>query len=66
MAEADLVEAETQKLLAEERKLLFEALKLKRDRALAPWVVAISGMTAGAALMGAGVLLGRFLTGVPL
>jgi hypothetical protein len=35
-------------------KLAAEAAKLGRDRSLAPWQVALSGMTAGAALFGAG------------
>ena len=41
--------AEQQKLMAEERKLFEEALKLRRDRGLAPWlaVVAISGGVGG-------------------
>lgn len=46
--------AETQKFIEEQAKLRAEADKMTRDRALAPWQIALSGMAAGAALFGAG------------
>ncbi|UHC17377.1 hypothetical protein LRS73_05665 [Methylobacterium currus] len=52
---------ETQKFIAEQRKLLAEqaehqaeSSKLERDRALAPWQIIVASMAAGAALLGAG------------
>lgn len=45
---------ESEKFVAEQKKLNAEAMKLERDRMLAPWQVALSGMAAGAALFGAG------------
>ncbi|AWB23016.1 hypothetical protein DA075_20625 [Methylobacterium currus] len=52
---------ETQKFIAEQRKLLAEQAehqaegsKLERDRALAPWQIIVASMAAGAALFGAG------------
>ena len=62
-AEARKLDAEAWKLVAERYKLAAEQMKLTRDHALAPWLVTISGLTAGAALLGAGVLLGRFMAG---
>jgi hypothetical protein len=53
--------AESDKFAAEQRKLGAEADKLTRDRQLAPWQVAFSGMTAGAALFAAGAAFMRFL-----
>ena len=47
--------AESDKFAAEQRKLIAEALKFERERALAPWAIAGTMMTAGAALFGAGV-----------
>ncbi|MGU3663574.1 hypothetical protein ACLBX9_05225 [Methylobacterium sp. A49B] len=38
-----------------------EAAKLERDRALAPWQVALAGTTAGAAFFGAGVAFVKLL-----
>lgn len=45
---------ESEKFVAEQRKLMAEAQKLDRDRVLAPWQFALSGMAAGAAFFGAG------------
>ena len=42
------------KLAAEQFGMTAEAAKIRRDRSLAPWQVALSGMMAGAALFGAG------------
>lgn len=53
MAEASKLNAETNKLAAEAGKLAAEQAKLARDRDLAPWQIAIGGMAAGAALVGA-------------
>lgn len=57
VAEARKLDAETWKLAAEERKL-------SRNHALAPWIIVMSVLTAGVALMGAGVLLGRYMAGI--
>lgn len=46
---------ETQKFIAEQRKLIAEAAKLERDRALAPWQIVAASMAAGAALFGASI-----------
>lgn len=46
---------ESRKLHAEERKLYAEERKLGSDRQLAGWQLVITGMTAGAALIGATV-----------
>ena len=61
LARIDRLIAETQKLMSEEGKLRSEEAKLHRDRAMAPWQVVTTAMAAGAALMGAGVALGRLL-----
>ena len=45
--------AEASKLNAEAGKLAAEQAKLARDRDLAPWQIAVGGMAAGAALVGA-------------
>ena len=50
---------ESQKFVAEQKTLMAEAAK--RDRALAPWQVALAGMTAGAAFFGAGVAFVKLL-----
>jgi len=52
---------ESQKFVAEQKKLMAEAAKLERDRALAPWQVALAGMTADAAFFGAGVAFVKLL-----
>jgi membrane protein involved in colicin uptake len=53
-AERFKMTAETSRMAAEQAKLSAEAAKLGRDRSVAPWQVALSGMTDGAALFGAG------------
>ena len=52
---------ESEKFVAEQRKLTAEAMKLERDRMLAPWQIALSGMAAGAALFGAGAAFIKIL-----
>ncbi|ACL61011.1 hypothetical protein [Methylobacterium nodulans] len=52
---------EMQKFAAEQRKLIAEASKLERDRALAPWQIVMSSMAAGAALFGAGAAFVKLL-----
>ena len=52
---------ESRTFVAEQKTLMAEAAKLERDRALAPWQVALAGMTAGAAFFGAGVALVKLL-----
>ena len=46
--------AEQHQLITEQAKRIAEQAKLGRDRALAPWQVALSGMAADAAFFGAG------------
>lgn len=53
VAEQHKLIAEAAKLAAEQLKMSAEAAKLSRDRTLAPWPVALSGMAAGAAFFGA-------------
>lgn len=53
--------AEQIKLMAEQIKMTAKAAKLGRDRALAPWQVALSGMAAGAALFGTGAAFIKIL-----
>ena len=52
---------EQSKLAVGRAKLAAEAAKIGRDRGLAPWQVAVSGMTAGAALFGAGAAFVKLL-----
>ena len=60
-AEQFKMTAEASKMAAEQTKLSAEAAKLGRDRSMAPWQVALSGMTAGAALFGAGAAFIKLL-----
>ncbi len=46
--------ARIERMQEETRKFAAEQRKLSREATLAPWQVAIGGMTAGAALFGAG------------
>ncbi|WP_267422447.1 hypothetical protein [Methylobacterium sp. GC_Met_2] len=41
--------------------MIAEAAKLERERALAPWQVALAGMAAGAAFFGAGAAFVKLL-----
>lgn len=52
---------ESEKFVAEQKKLTAEAAKLDRDRMLAPWQIALSGMAAGAAFFGAGAAFVKIL-----
>ena len=54
---------ESEKFVAEQRKLMAKAMKRERDRMLAPWQVALSGMAAGAALFGAGAAFIKIIGG---
>ncbi|SFL25163.1 hypothetical protein [Methylobacterium pseudosasicola] len=51
----------TDRFVAEQHALMVEAAKLNRDRTLAPWQVALSGMAAGAAFFGAGAAFIKLL-----
>jgi hypothetical protein len=55
--------ARIEKTQEETRKFAAETRKITRDWALAPWQVAIGGMTAGAALFGAGAAFMKFVVG---
>ena len=59
--ESEKFVAEQKKLMAEQSKLAAEAPKLERDRMLAPWQIALSGMAAGAAFFGAGAAFVKLL-----
>jgi hypothetical protein len=52
---------ESEKFSAEQKKLIAEAGKLDRDRALAPWQIVVTAMAAGAALFGAGAAFVKLL-----
>ena len=58
--EVDRRIAERQKFLAEESKLRREASKFEREHAFYPFALLISGMGAGAALMGAAIALVKY------
>ena len=60
-AEQFKMTAEASKMAAGRAKLSAEAAELGRDRSMAPWQVALSGMTAGAALFGAGAVFIKLL-----
>lgn len=55
--------AEARKYDEEQSKLRAESRKLERDRMLAPWAILATGMTAGAALVVAGLTFMRFILG---
>jgi hypothetical protein len=55
--------ARIERMQEETRKFAAEHRKIDRDWALAPWQVAIGGMTAGAALFGAGAAFMKFVLG---
>ncbi|KQP61057.1 hypothetical protein [Methylobacterium sp. Leaf108] len=52
---------ETQKFVAEQKKLIAEAAKLERDRSLAPWQLFTAGGAAAAAFFGAGAAFVKLL-----
>ena len=54
---------EAEKFLAEQKKLMAEEAKLRKDTGLAPWTIAIQSLIAGAALMGAALALLKYLAG---
>lgn len=45
-------QVETEKFVAEQKKLMAEAAKLDRDRTLAPWQIVATTVAATAALIG--------------
>ncbi|MBH5372203.1 hypothetical protein [Bradyrhizobium glycinis] len=54
VARIERMQEETRKFVAEQHNLMAERGKLSRDMVLAPWQIAVAGMTAEAALFGAG------------
>jgi hypothetical protein len=54
---------ESEKFTAEQKKLMAEEAKLRKDASFAPWVVAFQGLLAGAALMGAGIAFAKLFLG---
>jgi hypothetical protein len=53
--------AESDKFVAEQRKLSAEASKMDRERHLAPWQLVVTSMGAGAALFAAGAAFLKLL-----
>lgn len=53
--------AETQKFVAEQRKLMAEAAKFERERSLSPWQLVVAGAAAAAAFFGAGAAFVKLL-----
>ena len=62
-AETRKLVAEAEKLKAEEYKLLAEQSKLARDKSMAPWLIVVQALLAGAALFGAALAYARFVIG---
>jgi hypothetical protein len=54
---------ESEKFTAEQKKLMAEEAKLRKDTGLAPWAVAFQGLLAGAALLGAGIAFAKLFLG---
>ena len=54
---------ESEKFTAEQKKLMAEEAKLRKDTSLAPWVIAFQGLLAGAALLGAGIAFAKLFLG---
>ena len=54
---------ESEKFTAEQKKLMAEEAKLRKDTALSPWLLLTQGLIAGAALLGAGAALAKYLIG---
>lgn len=52
---------ETQKFVAEQRKLMAEAAKFERDRSVAVWQVVVGALAAAAAFFGAGAAFVKLL-----
>ncbi len=54
---------ESEKFTAEQKKLMAEETKLRKDTSFAPWVIAFQGLLAGAALLGAGIGFAKLFLG---
>jgi hypothetical protein len=54
---------ESEKFTAEQKKLRAEEAKLVKDTSFAPWTLLAQGLIAGAALLGAGLALAKYLAG---
>ncbi|MGJ3647061.1 hypothetical protein ACLB0R_01130 [Sphingomonas sp. GlSt437] len=54
---------EAEKFTAEQKKLMAEQAKLRKDTGLAPWAIVVQSLIAGAALMGAALALLKYLAG---
>ncbi|WP_338011488.1 hypothetical protein [Methylobacterium sp. Leaf113] len=52
---------ESEKFVAEPKKLMDEAMTREWDRMLAPWRIALSRMAVGAALFGVGTAFIKFI-----
>ena len=62
-AEQAKLSAEQYKLVGEQYKLEAERFKLERDKNRSPWVLLAQGLVGGAALLGAGVGLAKYVIG---
>jgi hypothetical protein len=54
---------ESEKFTAEQKKLMAEEAKLRREVVLSPWLLLSQGLIAGAALFGAGLAFAKYLLG---
>jgi hypothetical protein len=54
---------ESEKFRAEQKKLMAEEAKLRKDTGIAPWTIVLQSLIAGAALMGAALALLKYLAG---
>ncbi len=54
---------ESEKFLAEQKKLMAEEAKLRKDTSLAPWLLLAQGLIGGAAILGAGIAFAKLFLG---
>ena len=54
---------ESEKFTAEQKKLMAEGAKLRRNVMFSPWSLLAQGLIAGAALFGAALAFAKFLLG---
>jgi len=54
---------EAEKFRAEQKKLMAEEAKLRKDAVLSPWTLLVQAMIAVAAIFGAALALLKYLTG---
>ena len=54
---------ESEKFTAEQKKLMAEEAKLRKDTVLSPWMLLAQGLIAGAALFGAALAFAKYILG---